>query len=250
MARNTFAPIRRYVLVGALALIPAFAFAQAPTATEWHRGTALALFGGIAVPNEDARGAAGGSILLEFTPRVAIEAAGLWMGAGRHEDDVFGSVALRYSFAGDRPAIPYLTAGAGLYRATFNMQQATQSMAARTGMPWNNGMPWGTGAGWHTGMPWSGVSPWHDAMSATLPDFYQRRMTLGPNGALNARQTFDDFAMKFGGGAEIFAGRHVSFRPEVQVIVVTARHDTHVVPMFGVHLTYHFESHPITPSRR
>jgi hypothetical protein len=210
MGHHTFVHVHRVLLAGALALtIPAAAAAQAMSASEWHHGTSLALFGGIASPGGDTRAAVGGSIGWELTPRLAIDAGGLWFDAGRRDDVVFGSVGVRYSVIGERRASPFVTAGVGLHRASL-----------------------------HTDNP-------------GMPEFYRRRMgmTMGPHG-MDGRRTFDDFASRFGGGAEFFAGRHVSFRPEVQVILVTDRRDTRVVPTFGVHLAYHFESHPITPSRR
>lgn len=80
-----------------------------------------------------------------------------------------------------------------------------------------------------------------------MPEFYRRRM-----GGMQAvsRRTFDDFAVRVGAGVEIYLSRHVSIRPEVEVIGVTDRKHLRAVPIAGVHLAYHFESHPITPSRR
>lgn len=217
MAHHTFARLRRTLAAGAAALmLPAIASAQAPTVSEWHHGSALTLFGGIASPNDDARGAAGGSVAWEFTPRFALDAMGVWFPAGNHDDVVFGSVGVRYAFAGSRPAVPYVTAGVGVYRLSFE----------------------------------SGPPESFPGRMASMPDFYRRRMAMSPGGLMNTRQAFDDFAMRVGGGAEIFAGRHVSIRPELQLILVASDRHTKLVPLFGVHVAYHFESHPITPSRR
>lgn len=80
-----------------------------------------------------------------------------------------------------------------------------------------------------------------------VPEFYRRRMGGMPG---SARRTFDDFAVRLGAGIEIYLNRHVSIRPEIEGIGVTDRRHTRVVPLAGVHLAYHFESHPITPARR
>jgi hypothetical protein len=48
----------------------------------------------------------------------------------------------------------------------------------------------------------------------------------------------------------VFLARHLALRPEVTVLVVTTRDDARAVPVYGLHLAYHFESHPITPAYR
>jgi len=201
-------------LVGAAALLSplaaAPASAQALSPADWHQGSSLALFGGTAVPHDDARAAYGGSIAWEFTPRLSIDAGGQWLAAAGRDDVVFGSVGIRYAVRGSRPAMAYVSAGVGLYRASFR-----------------------------------------DASSqADAPAFYARRMAMGIHGPTAGRRTFDDFAARIGGGVEIFAGRHVSIRPTVDLIVVTAAGHRQIVPAAGVHVAYHFESHPITPDRR
>ena len=240
MTAVILALVRRLVVIGAVSLmIPAAASAQAPTATEWHYGSALTLFGGGAVPNDNLRGAAGGSIAWEFTPRFSLDAMGLWFSPSHHDDVVFGSVGARYALMGGRTVAPYVSAGVGLYRASFRMDSEMRLGAYTPPANYPSTM-----------MSWSPMQ-WNDAMGSTMPEFYRRRMPTGMDGRfLEGRQTFDDLAFRLGGGAEFFAGRHVSIRPEVQVIIVTDRRHAEVVPLFGLHLAYHFESHPITPNRR
>jgi hypothetical protein len=79
--------------------------------------------------------------------------------------------------------------------------------------------------------------------SNTTPRFYRRRM--GEAGLLG--RTFDDLLITVGAGTEVFLSRHVALRPELTVMVITTRSDARAVPAFGVHMAYHFESHPITP---
>lgn len=218
--------VRRLLILGALSLMcPAAAGAQAPTAAEWRQGSALTLFGGGAVPADAVRLTAGGSIAWEFTGRFSIDAMGLWFSPAHRDDVVFGSVGARYAFGDRSSAAPYISAGVGLYRASFHMN-AEERLGAYT-PPAN-----------------------YPSMMMTS-DFYRRRMATGMDGRfLEGRQTFDDLAFRIGGGAEIFAGRHISFRPEVQIVIVTDRRDAEVVPIFGLHLAYHFETHRITPNRR
>jgi hypothetical protein len=63
-------------------------------------------------------------------------------------------------------------------------------------------------------------------------------------------RTFDDFVIAPGGGIDVFLANHVALRPEITLLLVTTRSDIRMVPVYGVHLAYHFESHPITPARR
>jgi hypothetical protein len=83
-------------------------------------------------------------------------------------------------------------------------------------------------------------------MNTSAPAFYQRRMGL-PNGF--GRRTFDDFVVAVGGGFDVMLARHLALRPEATVLMVTTQSDIRTVPVYGVHLAYHFESHPITPAR-
>ncbi len=78
-----------------------------------------------------------------------------------------------------------------------------------------------------------------DAAAGEVPAFYQGRM----NG--RQRATFDDFALGFGGGANLFVTSHMAIRPEINMLVVTTSSDARTVPVFGINVVYHFESHRI-----
>ena len=82
-------------------------------------------------------------------------------------------------------------------------------------------------------------TPTPDAM----PRFYRQRM----NDAGLLGRTFDDLLVTIGAGTEVFLSRHVALRPELTVMMVAARSDARAIPVFGVQVAYHFESHPITP---
>jgi hypothetical protein len=87
-----------------------------------------------------------------------------------------------------------------------------------------------------------------DAVVPAMPRFYQRRM-MPRAGGWNG-QTFDDFAVAMGGGADFFLAQHLALRPELTILLVTTRSSAQAVPVFGAQLAYHFESHPITPAMR
>jgi hypothetical protein len=95
----------------------------------------------------------------------------------------------------------------------------------------------------------SGVGFYHAAFDRPLdgiPAFYRQRLDSAAN---PGRASFDDFAVAFGGGADIFLQEHLALRPEVTVMLVIAGSGARPVPIYGVQLAYHFEDHPITPHR-
>lgn len=79
--------------------------------------------------------------------------------------------------------------------------------------------------------------------SSAMPRFYRRR--IAESGSLS--EAFDDFLVTIGAGTELFMSRHIAVRPELTVLLATTRSDVRAVPVFGVHMAYHFESHQITP---
>jgi opacity protein-like surface antigen len=85
-----------------------------------------------------------------------------------------------------------------------------------------------------------------DAPAGVIPDFYRTRVTSTGLGG----QTFTDFALSFGGGADFFVTRHLAVRPEVNVLLATTRTDVRAMTIYGAQLAYHFESLPITPQPR
>lgn len=85
----------------------------------------------------------------------------------------------------------------------------------------------------------AGVGMYQATVNAAdgVPEFYEQRM------AGRQRGTFEDFALAFGGGANIFVTSHIAIRPQVDLLLVTAHNDARPMAVYGVHLAYHFESH-------
>lgn len=79
-----------------------------------------------------------------------------------------------------------------------------------------------------------------------MPEFYRRR--LHPASGLSGA-TFTDPTLVTGGGVSIFIKRWFALRPEAEVTFVI-RDGTHVVTSFFLHAVFHFEDHPVTPTRR
>jgi hypothetical protein len=79
-----------------------------------------------------------------------------------------------------------------------------------------------------------------------MPEFYRRR--LDPSSGVSGA-TFTDPTLVTGGGVSIFLRRWFALRPEAEVTFVI-RDGTHVVTSLFLHAVFHFEEHPVTPSRR
>ena len=182
------------------------AWSQTVATNEWRYGTTLAGFVGAASPSSVTGVAAGAALGWEITPHFTLEGRGIWFDAGHRADAFTALLGARVPLLPARPVVPFLSAGAGVYRATF------------------------------------------ESMSSAIPHLYQRRM-MSESAGFQGR-TFDDFVVALGGGVDVFLARHLALRPEVTVLLVTTRAYTRTVPVYGLQLAYHFESHPITPAGR
>ena len=86
-----------------------------------------------------------------------------------------------------------------------------------------------------------------DPSRGMLPGFYHGRMAGNALGL--KRVTFTDPSFIVGGGVNLFVTRHVSIRPDAEAKFVRRDARGQVVIAVNVRLAYHFEDHPITPSR-
>jgi hypothetical protein len=86
-----------------------------------------------------------------------------------------------------------------------------------------------------------------DASDDTMPSFYRDRLE---DRQMGANRAFADPAVIAGGGLDILLSRRVSLRPQGEAMVVLDHGKSRVMPAFTVHMAFHFDEHPITPSRR
>jgi hypothetical protein len=194
------------VAVMALVTVAPNAWSQTVASDELRFGTTLTGFVGAASASPGTGVAAGAGLGWEITPHFTLEGRGIWFDAGHRADAFTALLGARVPLLPARPVVPFVSAGAGVYRATF------------------------------------------ESMSSTMPRFYQRGMMTESAGVQG--RTFDDFVVALGGGVDVFLAGHLALRPEVTVLLVTTRSDTRTIPVYGVQLAYHFESHPITPAGR
>jgi hypothetical protein len=121
----------RLVIPVAGALLASSAFAQTPLLTTSAdmrtHGTTLNLFAGGVTASRDAGAAAGGAIGWELTPRFALEGSGAWLEWGQQSHAFTASLTAHAALLTSRPVVPFLTAGMGVYHASFDR--------ADTGLP-------------------------------------------------------------------------------------------------------------------
>ena len=83
-------------------------------------GTTLNLFAGAGVDSSTAGALGGMSLGWEVTPKVAIEGSGYWLDRGTGATAFAAALKLQAGFAGLNTAVPFVEAGIGLYRASFD----------------------------------------------------------------------------------------------------------------------------------
>jgi hypothetical protein len=170
----------------------------------WSHGTRLAASAGLASASSDTGGLVGTAIAWEITPRLSVEGMGLWLDRKDATSTFAAALMAEMSLLPPHPLAPFVEAGFGFYRSSF------------------------------------------DARRETVPSFYRDRMTAA---VATSGATFTDPAFVFGVGLSVFAARHLAIRPQMDVFVVTRSSRTYVVYTAAVQVAYHFENHPITPSR-
>lgn len=104
------------------AAIPAGAQEPSPDG----RATSLAATAGISRASGATHVALGGDALFELTAHLALQGAGRWMDRGAHPDAFAAELCALVGLAGTRDTmVPYVTAGVGFERRTFNTADAS-----------------------------------------------------------------------------------------------------------------------------
>ena len=198
--------IHRSVIAGMIAgcTLAGSASAQSLSGSPWGHGTTLSGFAGVGADSDHAGSAFGTALGWELTPKVAIEGGATWLDRNAGSDAFAAALKVRAAFFGRDKAAPFVTAGIGAYRASY------------------------------------------ERMSDDIPAFHRDRMS-GRMGA-QTRATFTDPALVFGAGVNLFVTRHIAVRPDVEAMVVMRDSRRYVVTTVGLHLAFHFEDHPVTPS--
>jgi hypothetical protein len=99
--------------------LPALAQARAH---DWSEGSSVNLFGGLSTDGDAGGGVIGGGAGWAMTPLFGLEGRVGWS-KGVSDTDAFGaSLTARFSPRTPRTSVPFVRAGVGLYRASFDTQ--------------------------------------------------------------------------------------------------------------------------------
>lgn len=199
------------VVVAAVLLASTGAWAETPAASQRGERTAAYIQGGFSTASPHLSGAAvGGSMVVHAGRRFAIEGSGSYVdrGAGSSAASLSVNAILHLASRGEE-AVPYLVAGAGLYRASFDTRIARFAGPAPSG-------PMGSGRYRHIMKP--GPPGWD---LGELPAFYGDRVAAdiaqrGRTGVL----TFGDPALSLGAGMRVRLGRAWSMRQDARAQLV------------------------------
>jgi hypothetical protein len=108
-------------LIGTLIVAaPASAQTAAP-ASDWTHGTMVDLFGGaVTAPSADLRAAIGAGFGWEINHWVKVEGTGTWIAATQGDSAFAAEMAAAVNVTRPNTLVPFVSAGIGLYRATFD----------------------------------------------------------------------------------------------------------------------------------
>jgi hypothetical protein len=237
------------ILIGA-ALLMAMVLASPARAQEISPRMAVSFAAGAGSATSTTGVAIGGSVLFDANDRLALEAQGLYLdrGAGADAFNVTASVLVNVLPA-SRRLVPYLAAGGGLYRASFelanprflgpigNQYSAGTVVCPATGM---GGGP-GPGAGFGPGdATCPGAQNYWGV--GQMNAFYANRLgaiSIPADGVWHTR-SFVDPAVSLGGGLRFNVNERVMIRPDVRALLVFADGDTQAVGLYGISVGYRF----------
>jgi hypothetical protein len=171
-------------------------------------GGTIAITGGGATTASTVGALVGGTVVYDVNDRLALEGLGAWFDRGRTAEAFTASAGVLVNLLPlGRTAVPYAAAGAGLYRASFDV-------------PYLGGV-------------WS---------TAGMPHFYGRRAAM-PGAPVNgafATRTFTDPSVTMGGGVRVTLAPHLEVRPDARAIVVFDDGFSHTIGLFGVNVGFRF----------
>jgi len=102
---------------------------------DWRHGTTLAGFVGTQSASSDTSPAAGVGLGWEVSRRLSFEGRGTWFGVSEGPSDFAATLAAHVALLTPRSVVPFVSAGAGMYRATLNSTSEGAPEFYRTRMP-------------------------------------------------------------------------------------------------------------------
>ena len=230
---NVVMRLRVAVVVGCAAMALA-AGAEEQVVSASPPRTAFYMQAGYASGSWEMAGAAlGGLFVRDLGSRWAVEASAAYLGHGMGSNGLSASAAVLFNLRpSGQKAVPYLAAGGGVYRASFDM-----------GIGRFNG-PMNMGGSMMGGFGMMGLGP---APGATwnygqMPHFYGQRLANGTGTSMpySGGRTFTDPAITLGGGIRIDVGSRLYLRPDARALVVTSGGETNTMGVLTLNLGYRF----------
>jgi outer membrane protein with beta-barrel domain len=121
--------------VTALSLLMLAARASAQTVPmDFRHGTTLAGFVGAQTASSDVSPAAGVGLGWEVTRRLSFEGRGTWFGVNEGPSDFVATLGAHVALLTPRTVVPFVAAGAGMYRATLDSTAENAPAFYRTRM--------------------------------------------------------------------------------------------------------------------
>lgn len=239
---------RIYAIAAAMVFLVA---ARAPAQSEIAPRSSVSFIGG-AASTEDVTGAVlGGSMLFDMNDRVSLEGEATYLDRGAGVDAVSASGSLLVNLLpSHRRIVPYAAGGAGLYRASFDLNNgqmfgpwgtqfspgATICAAPGTGMGFGAGPGFGSG----TGTCPAGTAGYIGV--GRMPAFYGRRLgpMAVPDEGMWSKRAFTDPAATIGAGVRFHVSDRLMVRPDLRARFIFGAGDTHVMAVFALNLGYRF----------
>ena len=201
--------------------------AEATSRPGSDRRPAFYLQAGFSTASPHVRGATvGGSLLVDVKRRLAVEGSGAYLDRGAGASAASLSVGLVLNLVSrDETALPYLVAGVGLSRASFDTRNARFSGPAPSGE---------MGAGRYRHVM-EGEPPGWDL--GELPPFYSDRVeNLIAREGRSGSRSFNDPALSVGAGVRIRLGRNWSAREDARAQLLMRSGEIYLVWVFSIHL--------------
>lgn len=211
----------------AVAACAPLARAEAASTPGSDRRPAFYLQAGFATASPHVRGATlGGSLLVDLNPRLAVEGSGMYMDRGVGASAASLSADLLLNLVSrDESGVPYLLAGGGLFRASFDTRNARFSGPAPSG-------EMGRGRYRHV---MEGQPPGWDL--GEVPQFYSDRVeTLIAQEGRSGSRSFNDPALSVGAGVRIRVGRSWSARQDARALLLIRSGRVYPVWVLTIHL--------------
>ena len=209
------------VFVGAVIVMTAAAqgaWAEQSESPPRDGPVSVSALGGVSF-GDDHTGAAGGITLgVDLNERVSLEGRAVYFDRGRGQSAVEVNAGVLVDLLAGGRAVPYLSAGGGLYRAMFDFGDGG-SVGMMGGFSSVNGV----------------VGP------GQMPMFYARRFEAADQiGSGWHMQGFTDPALSVGGGVRFDLTSHVYLRPDVRALTIFGGRDTYTLGSATLSVGYRF----------